>query len=348
MTTQPNNPQNPGNPWGQQPTPPVSGQSGYTGPAANSAANNETQWLPPQRHATPPQGQTESFSNEWGTPALAGTTTPGDQTAPNLAERQKSKKGFGVGKTIAVVLAVLALLLVGGEFGTRAYIRNEISKQLPPGTNATTSFGNTPLLFSAVTGKMKQFELDMDSTLEIGYTDNDRSRPVVTGQPGANISLRDLDIRNNIVGNMTVRTSVPKEMLLAEAQKGMQQESSAPKGLIENILTEFMTPTDIAPNPQNQTLEFQLGNGIASIFIRPTVANGAMAMQVDSVKVFGQQLPQSATAMLRESLEQNLPGATGDMKIQKVDVTATGMDLTLQGTNVNMEQLGDVAQTRNT
>lgn len=298
-------------------------------PDGNHADHNETVAYP---HA----------SGGWGAPPNSSATSSPAPTADSA--EKKSGKGW---KIALAVLAVVVVLLGLGEFGARTYFANQITNSVKQEAekNGTTlesdpkvSFGSSPLLLSLITGSIGSMVLELPSTINISYQDNDKSKPIVKGYPAVQVDAHDLTPSANgddmRMGKVTIDTSIPKELMLAQAQKSTE----ASTGNL-GFLSTFLRVTDIQPNIQNQTMDFQLGSGLATLQMKPIIDNGSLTFDVNSAEILGQRLPQQFVDQLKNSLSGTTVAEVGGLKFQNVAVTQSGLDLTLHGTNVDMNEV---------
>ena len=302
------------------------GGTGSTGGYGNHSADDQNHTL-----AYPSQpGQTgQPGPSGWGTPQGAGQGSP-----------KKSGKGSGKGWKIALaVIAVIVVLLGLGEFGARTYFANQITNSVKEeaqknGTQIESdpkvSFGSSPVLLALVTGTIG---------LNISSQDADKSKPIVKGYPAVHIDAHNLKPSDNgdgmTMGEVTIDTSVPNDLMLAQAQKSTEQ-STGDLGFLSGLLRV----TDIQPNLERQTMEFQIGGGLATLQMKPVVSNGNLMFDMDSAQILGQNLPQQFVDQLKGSLAGTTVAAVGGLNFEKVSVTQTGLEVTLHGTNVDMNEVG--------
>ena len=311
------------------------GSQGSTGGYGNHRADDQNHTL-----AYPSQpGQTgQPGHSAWGAPQGAGQGSP-----------KKSGKGSGKGWKIALaVIAVIVVLFGLGEFGARTYFANQITNSVKEeaqknGTQIESdpkvSFGSSPVLLALVTGTIGSMDLQLPSTLNISYQGADKSKPIVKGYPAVHIDAHNLKPSDNgddmTMGEVTIDTSVPNDLMLAQAQKSTEQ-STGDLGFLSGLLRV----TDIQPNLERQTMEFQIGGGLATLQMKPVVSNGNLMFDMDSAQILGQNLPQQFVDQLKGSLAGTTVAAVGGLNFEKVSVTQTGLEVTLHGTNVDMNEVG--------
>lgn len=313
------------------------GSQGSTGGYGNHSADDQNHTLAyPSQPSQPGQsGQSRQPSHSnWGAP----------QGAP-----KKSGKGSGKGWKIALaVIAVIVVLLGLGEFGARTYFASQITNSVKEeaqknGTQIESdpkvSFGSSPVLLALVTGTIGSMDLQLPSTLNISYQDADKTKPIVKGYPAVHINAHDLKPSDNgddmTMGEVTIDTSVPNDLMLAQAQKSTEQ-STGDLG----FLSDLLRVTDIQPNLERQSMEFQIGGGLATLQMKPVVSNGNLMFDMDSAQILGQNLPQQFVDQLKSSLAGTTVAAVGGLNFEKVSVTQNGLEITMHGTNVDMNEVG--------
>nr|WP_274706486.1 DUF2993 domain-containing protein [Corynebacterium macclintockiae] len=266
---------------------------------------------------------------------------------------QKPKKKGNLGlKIFTGIVLVIVLLLVLAEFGLRWYLKDELKAALKDqiqesgvssSVDPKVSLGASPVLLGMAQGKIPQMTLDVPSTLDISYEDNDQSKPKVSGQPAMHIDMRDLkmdgdDPNNATVGEVTLRTTLPKEMLKAQAAESADDDKSG--GAEDNPLGGMMKISDVRPNPDKQTLSFDISGGLATFEVKPTVQDGKMKMEMDNVSLLGFQLPESFTQQMESQLQDSVPAdPQGGLEFQGINVTEEGLEVTMHGTDVRVNDL---------
>lgn len=261
-------------------------------------------------------------------------------------ESPSTRKSSAVPKVLITIAVVLILILAAAEFGTRWFIKGQISQQLQAqsGTEQVedpkVGLGSSSVLLGLVQQRLPHLDIDIPSSLDVSYEDNDQSKPVVTGVPKTSIKGRDFTFDasnpdNMVIGDLTIESEVPREMMLAEINKATSAQ--APK---DNPFAGLIQVTNIEPNVDKQTLQMELTSGLATLAMKPKVENDQLTFDVDGVRILGQTLPDNMTEPLRKSLEKSATNAVpGSMRPKDVRVTEDGMAITMVGQDVNMSEL---------
>ncbi|HJC84138.1 MAG TPA: DUF2993 domain-containing protein [Candidatus Corynebacterium faecigallinarum] len=265
-------------------------------------------------------------------------------------------------KVLISVVAVLVILLVIAEFGVRAYAKNtvvdEIRSSLEEGgtelsEDPSVSFGASPLLLGLVQGKIPSMSATMPSTVEVSYEDGDQSRPVITGQPAVEMDAKNISVSGEsmLIDDLTLDTTMPPEMLLAELQKseaaggaedgedGEQAQNSEDDNPFSGALDNLISITDVAMNTGENTLDFEISGGLATLSMVPEVTEGTLSMSLSDVKIFGMSLPQSVAESLSDQLESTVNEASEELTVKSAEVTEDGLKIRLHGTQINMDEI---------
>ena len=296
-------------------------------------------------------GQAGQYGQRPGQQPLFGQPGQYGQYGQGMYQKPKKKGNLGL-KIFTGIVLVIVLLLVLAEFGLRWYLKDELKAALKDqiqesgvssSVDPKVSLGASPVLLGMAQGKIPQMTLDVPSTLDISYEDNDQSKPKVSGQPAMHIDMRDLkmdgdDPNNATVGEVTLRTTLPKEMLKAQAAESANDDKSG--GAEDNPLGGMMKISDVRPNPDKQTLSFDISGGLATFEVKPTVQDGKMKMEMDNVSLLGFQLPESFTQQMESQLQDSVPAdPQGGLEFQGINVTEEGLEVTMHGTDVRVNDL---------
>lgn len=297
--------------------------------------------FPPHNPQQPQQGQQGwgQPQNSWGQP-------------------QQKKKKNKVGIILLVIFLILALLVVAAEFGVRAYLRDQMTSSLKAQaassgaameTDPEVSFGSSPVLLGLLTSKIGHLDMTIPSTLNVEYPDGDRSKPQVTGAPEMKIQGRDMKIDPNntdemTFGELTMNVTMPPELMMAEASKAGDEN----RGGDNNPLADMLTITDVVPNPDEQVLEFQIAQGLATMKMKPVIKDGGMTFEVDGAKLLGFDLPQQFTDAIRDSLAGEQQSIGGNMEFRDVRVTRDGLEVEMYGRDVNMRDMAETVDEQGT
>ena len=215
--------------------------------------------------------------------------------------------------TIAVVLvAALVAVLVGAE----VYVRNRATTCLAQsfeselGTGVDVDLSWKPVLLQLADRQVPSVTLDSDDTA-FGPAKEMQVHAVVR-----NVDLRDIAEGAGTVGSSSAEVNWPTSGILATVQ------SQSVGALISNVTA----------NPDAGTLTFVVGgDGLAELTVRPTVADGKVAVQTVDASVLGFGLPNSLVDGIVESLTAGLQQYPLGMTATSVSVTDSGIRLDLDG-----------------
>ncbi|RAV32947.1 LmeA family phospholipid-binding protein [Corynebacterium heidelbergense] len=275
---------------------------------------------------------------------------PGDGSRRTGAGRGRPRRSLG--KILAITLAVLAVVLLLAEFGMRWYMRDQIISSVKNSAaesgahieaDPEVKFGTSPVLLGMAQGTIPHLDLNLPSTLNISYVDNDKSKPVVQGNPAVHITGTDLKPQkgssNATFGELDVNTTIPPDLMLAEVRKSTTNSPAAEASPVAKLITI----SGVRPNPQDQSLDFEISGGIAQLRMKPVVRGGQMQFEVQGAKIFGFNVPESFTSRLRDSLA-SAAGQTDvpeGLQFTSAKVVDGGLELTLHGTDVDMKRMTD-------
>nr|WP_255717097.1 DUF2993 domain-containing protein [Corynebacterium sp. ACRPH] len=295
-----------------------------------------------------PQGQPGGYGQP-GQQGAYGQAGAYGQPNQNMFQQQPKKSKLWL-KVLIGFLLVIVLLLLLAEFGLRWFMKDQIQsafreQQQESGVSepvdAEISLGASPLLLGIVQGKIPQMTVDIPSTLDITYEGQDKSKPRVTGEPAVHLELRDTQMDTDnpddaVVGDLRLRTVITKEMLLAQAS----ESASDGGGDEDNPLAGLLQITDVRPNPDKQTLSFDLTGGLATFEVKPVIQGGQMKMEMENVSLLGMDLPESFTQEMESQLEDSIPAdVQGGMDFESINVTDEGLEVNMHGTDVNFAEL---------
>lgn len=301
-----------------------------------SNPNNQTSAynFPPQQqqqqHAQQGWGQQQ---NSWGQP------------------QQPKKKKNKLGIILLVIVVLFALLAVAAEFGVRAYLKDQMvssikeqatSSGAPLERDPEVSFGTSPVLLGMLTSKIGQLDMTIPSSLDISYPDGDKSKPEVKGNPEIKMQGRDLKVDPNntqdmTFGELTMNVAMPSEFIQAQAAKSGAQS----QGGQSNPLAGMLTITGVTPNTDEQVLEFQIAQGLATMKMKPVIKDGGMTFEVEGAKLLGFELPQEFTNSIRDGLAGESQSIGGNLEFRDVRVTADGLEMEMYGRDVNMQEMAN-------
>lgn len=355
------NPQNPS----QNPSSNAGNGSNGAGSAGANAGGNENQtavWNTsgnnsPNQYGSgygAPQGQLGQPNQQLqfgqlGQQGAYGQAGAYGQPPQNMYQQQPKKSKLWL-KVLIGFLLVIVLLLLLAEFGLRWFMKDQIQsafreQQQESGVSEPVdpdiSLGASPVLLGIVQGKIPQMTVDIPSTLDITYEGQDKSKPRVTGEPAVHLELQDMKMDTDnpedaVVGDLRLRTVITKEMLLAQAS----ESASDGGGDEDNPLAGLLQITDVRPNPDKQTLSFDLTGGLATFEVKPVIQDGQMKMEMENVSLLGMDLPESFTQEMESQLEDSIPAdVQGGMDFESINVTDEGLEVNMHGTDVNFSEL---------
>jgi hypothetical protein len=266
------------------------------------------------------------------------------------APKKRSRRWITV---LVAVIIVILLLIAAAEFGLRAYLKGNLAdemrdkaqdKGIELSADPEVDFGSSPLIVGLVRGEIPELTMKLPSSLKVDYQDSDRSKPVVSGQPAVKATMKDVSTSGDddaTIGSLSMDTTLPPEYLLAQVQKSMQDSGSGDAGQ-GNPLGGLLTVNDVKPNTADQTLDFQVAGGLATVAMKPVMTDQGFTMEVADVKLLGFSLPDSLTDSMKDSLQQSIDQAD-NLEIQSAEITDEGLKVRLGGQDVTMDQLADDA-----
>lgn len=231
--------------------------------------------------------------------------------------------------TIAViVVAALVAALVGGEI----YVRNRATTCLAQsfeselGTGVDVDLSWKPVLLQLVDKQIPSVTLDSDDSA-FGPAKEMQVHAVVR-----NVDLRETAEGAGTIGSSSAEVDWPTSGILATVQ------SQSVGALI----------SDVTADPEAGTLTFVVGgDGLAELTVRPTVADGMVAVQTVDASVLGFGLPNSLVDGIVEALTSGLQQYPLGMKATSLSVTDSGVRLTLDGGSYVLPENPEGAQQQN-
>lgn len=255
-------------------------------------------------------------------------------------------------KILVSVIVVVLLVLVAAEFGLRAYVKGQIADRVKDSASdqgielsgdPSVSLGSSPLLLGMVRGKLPEVTMDLPSSLQVSYEDNDRSRPVISGQPAATVTAKDVESSgdNPLIGDLGIDADVPQDYLLAVIQQAMaENRASGNTGDgAAGALAGLAQITGVTPDKDAGNLDIEISGGLATVSMTPTVVDGVLNFDVADVKILGLSLPDELTAGITDSLRRSV-AATDNLAITGAEVTDDGLAVHLSGQDI---RIGDIA-----
>lgn len=249
-----------------------------------------------------------------------------------------AKTAKRTGAILVVLLLIVAALLVGGEFALRKSIANQLRDEVgtnAQGEQAEIEFSSTPLLLSLITNTIPSVSIHNPSTVAIA-ADN-----TITGNPEMRIDITDLDISDQdapIAGHLKVNPTLTTEYLLATIQQATTQPSQN-QSFFDSIIQSMVKVTGMSTNPATNTLDIEFTDGAGSMSLVPIIDNGRLSFDATNINVLGLDLPEAATDALTQGLRENNQAAINGLGVTSAEVTETGLNLILEGDNVNLKEI---------
>ena len=250
-------------------------------------------------------------------------------------------------KVVVGVLAALLVLLLVAEFGLRAYmaheIRTDIAAQNPDASqarDAEVSFGPSPITLGLMRGTIPHMAMKTPSTLSINGDS-------FTGQPAADIQVDNLHVNNGrqVAENFVLTTELPDDyvrvILEQQLSQSLQQAAGAGRG---SLLDGLLTVSSVTSHPENGTFSIGVSGGAADLELRPKMDGDRLTFEASSTKLFGFQLPESATAGITGAIDKGMQDSvTGELAVRDFTVVDGGLNVTLAGHDVDMEKMAQTA-----
>lgn len=230
-----------------------------------------------------------------------------DDTQPPAPRR--NRRNILVVTSVAVVVALVACL-VGGEFYVRHKVKSCLSSQFQNaiGTPVDVGLGATPVLVDLADKHISRLTVDSQGD-QFGPAQGMKVHAVV----------RDIHLQGDDKRAGTIDSSE------ADVTWGSD-------GIADTLKQKLAgTVSGVKTNSSDGTIEV---DGILSstLILKPTVDNGAVAVQTQSASIAGFGLPDelvdSVVKLLTSGLQQQYPIG---MTVTAVQVTDSGVNLTLTG-----------------
>lgn len=263
------------------------------------------------------------------------------------------KKKSALPKVLLTLFVVVILVVIVAEIGLRFTIGKQLkddfqSQAAAQGITATEepsiSFGASPILLGILSGKINEVTVDTPDTLQIS---DQNGVPTITGTPESTVELKGLAIRdteNPVADNLILTTFAPDEFILATVQQQMAESMGTDQsgGLAAQLVQDFVKITNITSNPDTDTIEVEFTDGAARATLRPSVVNDQLSFEITDSQLFGFGLPDQVSQALTDGLKSSIQEASGGLHIQNIDVADGGINVTLTGENININNLENV------
>ncbi|AZA12249.1 hypothetical protein CGERO_09810 [Corynebacterium gerontici] len=254
---------------------------------------------------------------------------------------------------ILSIIAVLLIVLIGAEFGTRWYITKQIRDEVgqsADGREAEVSLGSSPVLLGMLQKDVNHVEITTPDTVKIEQPAAPNAVPTINGTPDAHIVIEHLDISDPdhlIAKDIDLTTDLSNEFLLANLQLYLENalpqqapESSNPLGaLVNDLLHKSVRVSDVRSNPQAGTMEVEFTDGAAKVELKPRAKDGQITFEAKGASVLGLSMPSAVSDALTQALKQAAGSIDVGLSFKKVTVLDDGMSVELEGHDVDLNEL---------
>jgi len=242
-------------------------------------------------------------------------------------------------KVIVGVLAALLVLLVIAEVGIRIFLANQITSEFEaaPAASASTgdakpdvSFGPQPVTLGLLTGALPHMTLTTPSTLVVNGEQ-------ATGNPAATVNLDRVHVTGNdpVAESFELATQLPNDFLRVMLNQAIEQQIGD-----NGFLGSLISVSEVSANDAQGTVSIMFSGGAAGIELRPINANGQVSFEAENTQVFGFDLPGGVSESLSEALAEGMrQDVIGEMQVRNITVIPGGLELTMDGENVNFTEL---------
>lgn len=236
------------------------------------------------------------------------------------------------GKVLLSIAVVLLVLVILAELGLRWFLGANIAKQFEGPEKPEVSFGTSPLVFGLAQGELKDMTMRTPSTLQV-------KDGTITGQPASTVHVEGMHLGEPpIARHLQAQTTLPEDFLLVTVQNGIAQQSG--KDILKDIVI-----TNLTTSVEKKAVDVEFAGGLFTLTLVPHAQNGALAFEAISSKILAWELPEEASTAISEALSNGMQQhQTGDMRITDVEVTQGAVELTMEGENVNMNELSQTYQ----
>ncbi|MGW0245817.1 LmeA family phospholipid-binding protein [Nocardia goodfellowii] len=207
---------------------------------------------------------------------------------------------------LAVVVALLAALLIGGEAYARHRVANCVSTQFEQemGSKIDVGFGVKPLLITYLDGKVGRVTVDSDDT---------KFGPAV----GMVVHARfdDVEMIDSGKGGGTIGSSSAD---VDWSNEGIRETLA---GLV----------TSVSSSKASGLLTLKVLGGLAELEVKPVVTNGVVEVETQSAALLGLGLPTDLVQGIVDVISKSLQSYPFDMKPTEISVTDDGIAVRLIG-----------------
>ncbi|MFB8005375.1 LmeA family phospholipid-binding protein [Nocardia sp. NPDC056000] len=258
-----------------------------------------------------------------GTPPPPGTPPP---TANNTGGEGGSPRKSRKKRTLLIVGLVAALIVVGGLAGGEAYARrtveNCISSQFEAqmGSKIDVSFGAKPMLLTMFDNKVGKVTVDSDDT---------KFGPAVGMVVHA--TFHDIEVQDQGRAGGTIGSS--------EAEVDWSND-----GIVKTLGGLVSGATS---DPSAGTLSFNVLGGLAQLQVKPKIVGDKVEVETMSASLLGFGLPTDLVSGIVELMTESLQTYPMGLQPTKVEVTSTGIHVSLKGGKTTLEATDSTGKTTN-
>ncbi|WP_194816167.1 DUF2993 domain-containing protein [Nocardia sp. XZ_19_385] len=207
---------------------------------------------------------------------------------------------------LAVVVALLAALLIGGEAYARHRVASCISAQFEQemGSKIDVGFGVKPLLITYLDGKVGRVTVDSDDT---------KFGPAVGMVVHAKFD--DLEVVDEGRGGGTIGSS----------SADVDWSNAGIKETLAGLVT------GVTSSKSSGMLTLKVLGGLAELQVKPVVTNGVVQVETQSAALLGIGLPTDLVQGIVDVISKSLQSYPFDMKPTSISVTDDGIAVKLSG-----------------
>lgn len=296
--------------------------AGFTAPQpaeTSTAGPNPTQVLPAGEFGATGPHSTQVLGEPVGAyPAGPGGTPPPGTPPPASTGGGEggSGKARRTRRTVLIVALVVALLAVGGvaagEVYTRRTMENCISSQFEKemGSSIDVSFGWKPLLLTMFDNKVSSVTVNSEDS-KFGPAQGMDVHAV----------FNDIEVKDNGKGGGTIGSST------ADVTWSTDGIVKTLGGLVSGAKGD----------PANGTLDFAVLGGLAELQVKPKIVGDKVEVETIQASLLGFGLPTDLVSGIVELMTESLQSYPLDMKPTKVEVTADGLKVHLEGGRTELQ-----------
>lgn len=257
----------------------------------------------------------------------------------NAATRTPARRGgLRAGVVIIAVLVLVVLAALAGELWARNKVSDDVSSQVGQslGIESELEFGASPVLPALFTGSIGSVDLVSDGT---PHPDADTNNPDVAAmtqlQPRLDFNGEGVTIEDEalLIDALNGTITVNEESMVRVANYSISGGEGG--GLLEGLASVESISTD----PAAGTLAISVG-GIAEATVRPEVQDGRLLLEPEGGNLMGIPIPSELLGGLSGVLDSAVNTLPEGLVMAGVEVTESGMDVLVEGTDVRMDREG--------